>query len=109
MVLFLIHERMSDMEEEMIMNERVDGLLREIEAEYKKAVEEHKPLQEGLDKEVKKLVDEFDSKEETKRYEKMKALADYIALTINMPLEDGTKEKVIEELVKECKGNGDKC
>ena len=86
--------------EEKIINERVDGLLVEMEKEYKEAVEAHRPLQEELDNEVKKLMDEFDKREETKRFEKVKAMADYIALTVNMPLTDETKEKVIEELVK---------
>ena len=86
--------------EEKIINERVDELLVEMEKEYKEAVEAHRPLQEKLDNEVKKLMNEFDEKEETKRFEKVKAMADYIALTVNMPLTDETKEKVIEELVK---------
>ena len=86
--------------EEKIINERVDGLLVEMEKEYKEAVEAHRPLQEELDNEVKKLMDEFDKREETKRFEKVKAMADYIALTVKMPLTEETKEKVIEELVK---------
>ena len=91
---------------ETIINDNVDGLLVKMENYFKEAVEAHKPLQEKLDSEVKALMDEYDEKEETKRFEKLKAQADYIALTISMPLTDETKEKVIEELVKGCEENG---
>lgn len=85
---------------EKIINEKVDNMLVEMEKKYKEAVEAHRPLQEELDKKVKALMDEFDKREETERFEKVKAMADYLALTINMPLKDETKERVIEELVK---------
>jgi hypothetical protein len=90
-----------------IINDRVDELLTEMEGYFKEAVEAHKPLQGKLNEDVKKLMDEFDSKEETIRFEKIKSLSDYIALTISMPLEESTKEKIIEELVANIRGDED--
>ena len=83
-----------------IINENVDNLLVEMEKIYKDAVEAHKPLQDELNKKVEELMHEFDEKEETKTFEKVKAKTDFIALTISMPLKDETKERIIEELVK---------
>lgn len=88
----------------MIINEKIDGLLTKMEEHFKGAIEAHKPLQEKLDKDVRALMDEFDAKEETKRYEKIKALSDYIALTISMPLKEETKEEIIEEIEGEING-----
>ena len=92
--------------EEKIINDNVDELLVRMEGHFKEAVEAHKPLQDKLNEEVKKLMDEFDKKEETKRFQKVKDFSDYIALTISMPLEEETKERIIEELVKECEKDG---
>lgn len=88
------------MENEKIINDKVDKLLSEMEAYFKDAVEAHKPLQDELNDKVKALMDEFDAKKETIRYEQVKSLSDYIALTISMPLTEEIKEKIIEELVK---------
>lgn len=91
--------------EEKIINDKVDGLLSEMEVHFKEAVEAHKPLQDKLNEDVKALMDEFDAKEETVRYEQVKAYSDYIALTISMPLSEELKERIIEELVKGCEKN----
>lgn len=89
-----------------IINDKVDGLLVEMEKHFKKAVEAHKPIQDELNEKVKALMDEFDEREETKEFQKVKDFSDYIALTISMPLEDETKERIIEELVRRCE-NGE--
>ena len=91
---------------EKIINEKVDNLLVEMEGYFKEAVEKNKVAQDELDKKVKALIDEHDAKEEVVRFTKVKDLSDYMALTISMPLEEETKEKVIEELVKECRDGG---
>lgn len=91
--------------EEKIVNDKVDKLLVKMEVYFKEAVEAHKPLQDKLNDEVKALMDEFDLKAETVRYQKVKDLSDYIALTISMPLSEELKERIIEELVKECGKN----
>lgn len=90
------------MENEKIINDKVDELLVKMEGYFKEAVENHKPLQDKLNDKVKALMDEFDGKEETKRFQQVKDFSDYIALTISMPLTEETKERIIEELVKEC-------
>jgi chromosome condensin MukBEF ATPase and DNA-binding subunit MukB len=95
-------ERMS----EKIINDKVDGLLTKMEVYFKEAVEKHKPLQDELNDKVKALMDEFDEREETKRFQMVKDFSDYIALTISMPISEGTKERIIEELIKECEENG---
>ena len=92
--------------EDKIINDKVDGLLVEMEGHFKKAVEAHKPIQDELNEKVKALMDEFDEREETKEFQKVKDFSDYIALTISMPLEDETKERIIEELVRRCE-NGE--
>lgn len=91
---------------EKIINDKVDGLLTKMEVYFKEAVEKHKPLQDELNDKVKALMDEFDEKEETKRFQMVKDFSDYIALTISMPISEGTKERIIEELIKECEENG---
>lgn len=91
--------------EEKIVNDKVDKLLEKMEVYFKEAVEAHKPLQDKLNDEVKALMDEFDLRAETLRYQKVKDLSDYIALTISMPLSEELKERIIEELVKECGEN----
>jgi len=91
--------------EEKIVNDKVDELLSKMEVYFKEAVEAHKPLQDKLNDEVKALMDEFDLRSETIRYQKVKDLSDYIALTISMPLTEELKERIIEELVKECGEN----
>lgn len=93
---------------EKIINDKVDKLLKRMEKEFKKAANENKKLNEELDQKVKKLIEEHDSKAEVKRYVEVKDLADYIALTISMPIKEGTKERVIEEIVEECEKNGTK-
>ena len=98
------HETECSMEK--IINEKVDNLLVEMEGYFKEAVEKNKVAQDELDKKVKALIDEHDAKEEVARFTKVKDLSDYLALTISMPLEEETKEKVIEELVKECRDGG---
>ncbi len=85
-----------------IINDNVDKLLSRMEVHFKEAVEKHKPLQDELNEKVKGLMNEFDDKEETKRFQQVKDFSDYIALTISMPLEESTKEKIIEELVSIC-------
>ena len=91
---------------EKIINDNVDNLLTKMEVYFKEAVEKHKPLQDELNEKVKKLMDEFDGKEETKRFQQVKDFSDYIALTISMPLSEEVKERIIEELIKECEGSG---
>lgn len=91
---------------EKIINDKVDKLLSEMEVYFKEAVEGNKPLQEELNAEVKKLMDAFDEREEVRRFQEVKDISDYIALTIGMPLKEGTKERIIEELVEEVKRNG---
>lgn len=86
--------------EEKIINDKVDELLCKMEAYFKEAVENHKPLQDKLNEDVKALMNEFDEKEETKRFEQIKAYSDFIALAISMPIGDELKERIIEELVK---------
>lgn len=93
---------------EKIINDRVDSLLGKMETYFKEAVEAHKPLQDELNDKVKKLMDEFDETKETKRYEKVKSIADYITLSISMPLPDELKEQIIEKLVEECGEDVDK-
>lgn len=90
------------MESEVVINEHVDSLLSKMEVIFKDAVEGNKPLQEELNAEVKKLMDAYDEKDDVKKFESVKAIVDYITLTLSMPLTDETKEKVIEELTKEC-------
>lgn len=85
-----------------IINDNVDSLLVKMEGYFKEAVEKHKPLQDELNDKVKGLMDEFDDREETKRFQMVKDFSDYIALTISMPLSEETKERIIEELIKEC-------
>lgn len=92
--------------EEKILNDKVDELLVEMEKIFKESAEKQKPLQEELDNKVRALMDEYDSNEDIVRFEKIKAQADYIALTLSMPLAEETKEKIIEELVKGCEENG---
>lgn len=92
--------------EEKIINDKVDELLKKMEGYYKEAIEAHKPIQESLDQEVRTLMDEFDERGETKRYQEVKDLSDYIALTLTMPMSDKLKENVVEEIVKECGKNG---
>ena len=87
------------MSEEKIINDKVDELLKSMEERFKEAVEKNREAQEELDKKVKVLIDEHDAKEEVKEFVKIKDISDYIALTISMPLEEETKERVIEELV----------
>lgn len=94
------------MENEKIINDNVDELLVKMEGYFKEAVENHKPLQDELNDKVKALMDEFDGKEETKRFQMVKDFSDYIALTISMPISEETKEHIIEELVKECEKDG---
>lgn len=94
------------MSEEKIINDKVDGLLTKMEVYFKEAVEAHKPLQDKLNDDVKKLMDEFDAAEETVRYEQVKAYSDFIALTISMPLSEELKERIIEELIEGCGRNG---
>lgn len=94
-------------EKEKIINDKVDELLVKMEGYFKEAVENHRPLQDGLNDKVKELMAEFDAKEETKRYEMVKSFADYIALTVGMPLPEEIKEAIIEALVKECEKDGD--
>lgn len=94
------------MSDEIIINERVDNLLKEMEEIFKESAEKRKPIQEKLDKEVTALMDEFDKNEDIMRFEKLKAIADYMTLTFSMPLEDSTKEKIVEELVKGCEEDG---
>ena len=93
------------MEEKMdkIVNDKVDNYLVEMEGIFKEAVEKNKELNEELDKKVKVLIDEHDAKAEVKRYQKVKDLSDYIALTISMPLEDRIKEEIIESILRELK------
>lgn len=91
--------------EAKIINERVDELLKKMEKTFKEAVEAQRPLQKELDEKVTALMNEYDEKEEIKGLEKVKAKADYIALTISMPLSDSTKEKIIEEIVEGCEEN----
>lgn len=90
-----------------IINDKVDELLKEMEVHFKGAVEAERPLQSELDEKVKKLMDEFDAKEEVQRFTKVKDISDYIALTISMPLPEKVKEEVIEALVKECEEDGE--
>lgn len=90
-----------------IINKNVDNLLVEMEGIFKEAVEKNKVAQDELDGKVKALIDEHDAKEEVKTFTKVKDLSDYMALTISMPLEDSTKEEIIEQLVKECRNGGE--
>ena len=92
--------------EEKIINDNVDKLLTKMEVYFKDAVEKHKPLQDELNEKVKSLMDEFDLKEETKRFQEVKDFSDFIALALSMPLSEEIKEKIIEELVKVCEENG---
>ena len=92
--------------EEKIINDNVDKLLTQMEVYFKDAVEKHKPLQDELNEKVKSLMDEFDKKEETKRFQEVKDFSDFIALALSMPLSEEIKEKIIEELVKVCEENG---
>ena len=89
-----------------IINDNVDSLLTKMEGYFKEAVEAHKPLQDELNEKVKSLMNEFDEREETKRFQQVKDFSDYIALTISMPLSEEVKERIIEELIKECEGSG---
>ena len=88
--------------DEIVINERVDGMLSKLEEYFKSAVEGNKPLQDELNVKVKELMDEHDEKEEVKKFESVKAIVDYITLTLSMPMSDETKERIIEELVEEC-------
>lgn len=85
---------------EKIINDKVDSMLVKMEGIFKEAVEANKVCQDELDKKVKALIDKHDAKEAVKRYVKVKDLSDYIALTLSMPLEESTKEKIVEELVE---------
>ena len=87
--------------DELVINERVDGMLSKLEEYFKAAVEGNKPLQDELNVKVKELMDEHDEKEEVKKFESVKAIVDYITLTLSMPMSDETKERIIEELVEE--------
>jgi hypothetical protein len=87
---------------DIVINENVDNLLKELEVYFTESVEGKKPLQLELDKKVKELMDEYDEKDEVKKFENVKAIVDYITLTLSMPLEDELKEKIVEKLVKEC-------
>ena len=93
--------------DEKIINDKVDELLKEMEVHFKGAVEKERPLQNELDEKVKKLMDEFDEKEEVIRFQKVKDFSDYIALTISMPFPEELKERIIEALVKECEEDGE--
>ena len=90
------------MEEDIVINENVDSLLSKMEVFFKESVEGKNPLQEELNAKVKELMDAYDEKDEVKKFESVKAIVDYITLTLSMPLTDETKERIIEELVKEC-------
>ena len=87
---------------DIVINENVDNLLKKLEVFFTESVEGKKPLQGKLDEEVKKLMDEYDEKDEVKKFESVKAIVDYITLTLSMPLGDELKEKIVETLVKEC-------
>ena len=87
---------------EIIINEKVDNMLKELEIHFKESVEGKKPIQGELDAKVKGLMDEYDEREEVKKFESVKAIVDYITLTLSMPLSDEIKEEIIERLVKEC-------
>ena len=88
---------------EVIINDNVDKLLTEMEGYFKEAVEAHKPLQDELNDKVKALMDEFDSKEETITYEKIKSFADFIAFTVSLPLSEELKEDIIKALVEKAR------
>lgn len=90
---------------EKIVNDKIDGLLKRMEGMFKEAAEKNREKNEELDKKVRALMDKHDKTKEVERYVKIKDLADYIALTISMPLKEETKEEVIEEIVKECEGD----
>ncbi len=87
--------------EEKIINDRVDSLLVRIEGYFKEAVEKNKECQDELDGKVKALIDEHDEKEEVKKFVKVKDLVDFITLALSMPLEDSTKERIVEEIVRD--------
>lgn len=91
-----------------IVNNKVDSMLKEFEVPFKEAAEKNKKLNEELDEKVRALMDEHDKNEDVVRFVKLKDFADYIALTVSMPLKEETKEKIIEELMKECEINGTK-
>ena len=93
--------------EEKIINEKVDSLLVRMEGIFKEAVEANKVCQEELDSKVKTLIDEHDAKEEVKRFTKVKDMTDFVALALNMPLEDKTKERIIEEIVRDIEDGGE--
>lgn len=86
-----------------IINEKVDALLVEMEGYFKEAVERNSEAQKELDEKVKVLIDEHDGKEEVKRFVKVKDLSDYLALTLSMPLQEETKERIVEEIVEGCR------
>ena len=88
--------------DDLVINENVDNKLKEMEIYFKEAVEGNKPLQDELNAKVKELMDAHDEKEEVKKFESVKAMADFIALALSMPITDETKERIIVELVKEC-------
>ncbi len=100
-LIFYIKEK--DME---IVNNKVDSMLKEFEVPFKEAAEKNKKLNEELDEKVRALMDEHDKNEDVVRFVKLKDFADYIALTVSMPLKEETKEEIIEELMKECEING---
>lgn len=87
---------------DIVINENVDNLLKKLEVFFTESVEGKKSLQGKLDEEVKKLMDEYDETDEVKKFESVKAIVDYITLTLSMPLGDELKEKIVETLVKEC-------
>lgn len=91
-----------------IVNNKVDSMLKEFEKPFKEAAEKNKKLNEELDEKVRALMDEHDKNKDVVRFVKLKDFADYIALTVSMPLKEETKEKIIEELMKECEINGTK-
>ena len=88
--------------DDIVINENVDNLLKKLEVYFTESVEDKKPLQGKLDSEVKKLMDAYDEEEAVKKFESVKAIVDYITLTLSMPLGDEMKEEIIEKLVKEC-------
>lgn len=94
---------------DIVINENVDNLLKKLEVLFTESVEGKKPLQGELDAKVKELMDAYDEKEEVKKFENVKAIVDYITLTLSMPLGDELKEEIVEKLVKECEEKyGDK-
>ena len=59
--------------------------------------------EDELNDKVKALMDEFDLKKETIRYEQIKSFADFIALSMSMPLPEELKEDIIKTLVEKAR------